>query len=101
MATTIKRRTEGDIRRAIERAKERRYLVLSVGQDEGGCRWFAVQSHSRPDTAHLVKVESGKVRFCSCEQHERAGVCPHHAAVAMRLGSIPERWLPQIPGGAR
>ncbi len=101
MATTIKRRTETDIRRAIERARQRKHLVLTIGKDEGGCRWYAVRSHSRPDTAHLVKVEGGKVRFCSCEQHERAGVCPHHAAVAMKIGSIPERWLPKTQGGVR
>ena len=101
MATTIKRRTKYDIIPAIQRARQRRHLVLIVGQDEGGCRWYAVRSHSRPDIAHLVKVEGGKVQFCSCEQHERANICPHHAAVALKLGTVPERWLLTTKGGAK
>ena len=101
MATTIKRKTEADIRRAIIRARQRRHLVLTIGKTEDGSKWYAVQSHSRPDIAHLVKVEGGKVQFCSCEQHERAGICPHHAAVALRLGTIPEQWLPKTKGGAK
>lgn len=101
MATAIKRRTEADIIRAIQRARQRRHLVLTIGQDDAGSKWYAVRSHSRPDIAHLVKVESGKVAFCSCEQHERVGVCPHHAAVALKLGTVPERWLPKTTGGAR
>ena len=101
MATTIKRRTEVDIRRAIQQAAQRKHLVLTIGKTEDGCHWYAVRSFSRPHLAHVVKVQDGKVQLCSCEQHERAGVCPHHASVALKLGTVPERWLSKTKGGAR
>lgn len=66
-----------------------------IGEDAFSRRhWWLVDSSSRPDERHLVKVEqlpNGQVRtWCECFANWRGSYCKHIAWVLHEMGLLPE-----------
>ncbi len=81
---------ENSVRRAVAKALEVRPVVLSLDR-----QFHTVASASKPGSGYLVRVEEDGRTVCECHGAERGLYCYHRAAVGLRLGTIPERFLPQ------
>ncbi len=76
------------IRNAVLKAQEIRPVILQVAPTT-----YAIESHSRPGTGHLLQVDATGCICCPCEGFVRGGFCWHKAALGIHIGTIPQDWV--------
>ncbi len=88
MAQAVSR---ASIDRAITRALEAQLTILDMRDG-----FWAVESQSKPGTAHMLEIDGDGKIWCPCEGFERNGICTHKVALGIRIGTIPASWLPAV-----
>ncbi len=76
------------LRAAIQKAQKLQPVILQVAPTT-----YAIESHSRPGTGHLLQIDPTCCISCPCEGFVRGGFCWHKAALGIHIGTIPQDWV--------